>query len=1036
MINIFIGALLLSIWCVTLFYGKSIGLSMLLFVVPLTYYIIHILEKNNKIEDSKAKVLILPITLLASTYFLFNNMFFNTINIIVIPTLIVIMILGLFKEKFELNIELLNKIFDIFFTPISFVGETFGKLTNYLKGKCKRKIDCQKEHKIKRVIKSIFITIPILFIIIALLSSADEIFGDIFINIFQWIITAIGKINISSIFVRILMIFLTFTYLMCFFDFITSRYRKKEEVEKQKKSKDNFTIKMILTSLNVVYVLFCYIQIKSLFMRNVEINYAQYAREGFFQLMIVSVINLITILIAKKNENIENNKENKYINTMCILMIGLTFIILVSSAVRMYFYESAYGYTILRLLVYVVLATEAILLIPTIMYVLDKNINLAKTYFVIILSAYVVTNMANINSIITKRNVDRYLETGKIDFYYLKNEIGIDCILEIPEILEIEEAVGHEDLHTDIRKYVYEEITELEKEPFDFRDFNISKMLVKNMKKYDSKNITIEEIQKYGEEIKNKEMLPNTVIAKVDGENIYKYDLDRRQYLIDKSEEKNQNALYEVIEEKILIKYQDEDYFDNRQNLYNNTVNQYENMTVEEFQYMLDMYGISEDEKWISDEALKKLMLQQSLDMYRYNSGYSKILENCIKNEDYFMDRNYLEKLEQYNNSTELGEKAQLLKEIQDIYIEQLVLTSNIEFCSYVENSNITNNTVTEYSQEEIILSMQKGEHFAKLGDIAIYANDFDEIIYMFNIKENSFKKLYHSKDGISKIYFDGKYVYLLPSYYRGKGIIKIDLLGNAKKIYEGASIQLWIDEDEIYFTDQIGYDSINGTPQGNLCAMNKDGTNKQVLIENVKNYFYIVDDYIYYTDQGSRSIYRANIDGTNKNEIATGRTYITSVTDKYLTYLDYNNGEKHRIIYFDNNQNNVVGKFGNVYHSESETYFYTKRLINTNNVENNLTLFSVNEENKNETALWSSNENTFDYLAYIYNDFGYFRRGSEFYKVNIRDNHDEKMDFGSGTYFIDGKAYGVKSKDGNIEELCIYNLDDMSREVINSSED
>lgn len=482
--NLFIGALLLSIWCVTLFLEKSIGLSMLLFVVPLTYYIIHILEKNNKIENPKTKVLILPIILLASTYFLFNNSFFNTINIFAIPILIVIMILGLFKEKFELSPNLINKIFDIVFTPISFIGETFEKLTRYLGEKCKINIDSKKEHKIKRVIKSILITIPIVFVIIILLSSADEIFGKIFINIFEWIVTAIGKIKISSIFARIILIFLTFTYLLCFFDFITSRYKKEVEEEKHKKINDNFTIKMILTSLNIVYVLFCYIQIKSLFMRNLEINYAQYARQGFFQLMIVSVINLVTILIAKKNENIENKKENKYINTMCILMIVLTFIILVSSAVRMYFYESAYGYTILRLLVYVVLATEAILLIPTIMYVLDKNIDLAKTYFAIILSAYVVTNMANINSIITKRNVNRYFETGKLDFYYLKNEIGIDCIPEISEILETEEAVGHKDLHSDIRKYVYEEITELENEPVDFRDFNISKMLVKNMKQY------------------------------------------------------------------------------------------------------------------------------------------------------------------------------------------------------------------------------------------------------------------------------------------------------------------------------------------------------------------------------------------------------------------------------------------------------------------------------------------------------------------------------------------------------------------------
>jgi len=484
MINIFIGALILSIWFVTLFFGKSIGLSMLLFIVPLTYYIIHILEKNNKIENSKAKVLIIPITLLASTYFLFNNNFFNTINIFVIPTLIVIMIIGLFKETFELKVNLITKIIDIFFTPISFIGETFEKLRNNLEGKLKINIDSKKEQKIKRVIKAILITLPIVLVIVALLSSADEIFGDIFINMFEWIIEAVEEIKITSIIARIILIICSFTYFLCFFDYIISRYEKEKIEEKTIKINDNFTIKMILTVLNIIYLIFCYIQIKSLFMRNVEINYAQYARQGFFQLMIVSVINLVTILIAKKNENIDSKKENKYINTMCLLMIIFTFIILISSAVRMYFYESAYGYTTLRLLVYVVLATESILLIPTIMYVTDKKIDLLKTYFTVILSAYVITNLANINNIITERNVNRYFETGKLDFNYLKYEIGIDCIPKVSEILETADAIGYKDLHSQIREYINNEVSKLEEESVDFRNFNITKILVKNINEY------------------------------------------------------------------------------------------------------------------------------------------------------------------------------------------------------------------------------------------------------------------------------------------------------------------------------------------------------------------------------------------------------------------------------------------------------------------------------------------------------------------------------------------------------------------------
>lgn len=342
--------------------------------------------------------------------------------------------------------------------------------------------------------------------------------------------------------------------------------------------------------------------------------------------------------------------------------------------------------------------------------------------------------------------------------------------------------------------------------------------------------------------------------------------------------------------------------------------------------------------------------------------------------------------------------------------------------------------SISEVTIEEKTLSMKKGDVFAKVGNTIIYINDFNENIYMVNLNDKTFKNLCHLEDGVSKIYFDGDYIYAIPSYYRGKGIYKIDLLGNVKKIYTGASIQLWIDDEIIYFTDQIGYDQINGTPQGNLCSMDKEGNNKKVIIENVKNYFYIVDNYIYYTDQNSRSIFRANIDGTQKTELAIGRTYITSVTDKYLTYLDYNDGEKHRILYFDNKQNNEIGRFGNVCSSKSRTYFYTRKIVDSNNnIENELTLFSIDNENKTEH--WTSDEISPDYLSYVYNGYGYFRKGSQYYRVNTNNKAEkEQLEFGSGSYFVDGKVYSFKRTDGIINGLYIYDLENMEKYIIKNS--
>lgn len=285
----------------------------------------------------------------------------------------------------------------------------------------------------------------------------------------------IGEIEISDIFIRIILTICIFVYFLCFFDFLITRYESQEETAKDKqKRKDSFTIKMIIGVLNIIYFVFCMIQIKSLFMRNISINYAHYARQGFFQLMIVSFINLVTILIAKKQD-----KKSNYIQAMSMIMIVFTFVLLLSAAVRMYFYESAYGYTLLRLLVYCTLFTEGILLIPTILYILNKKINLPKVYFSIMIVIYVGMNFANFNYVIAKRNVERYEATGKIDVDYLKYETGTDGIEPMLSLLERENS--EEVVKEEVKEYANNLYKQLSKERVGFRNFNISKWKAKRL---------------------------------------------------------------------------------------------------------------------------------------------------------------------------------------------------------------------------------------------------------------------------------------------------------------------------------------------------------------------------------------------------------------------------------------------------------------------------------------------------------------------------------------------------------------------------
>lgn len=501
MINIFIGAIIFSVWSVVLFFGKSIGLSMLLFALPITLFIMYILEKNKKVENKRAKWLLVPITLLSSTYLIFNNTFFNIINALIMPILLIIMILGLYNEKFKFNLDLIIKPFKILFYPMGCAKETFEKMTVEIREKFKTNKKSEKNKNIMKILKAILITVPIAIIIILLLSAADETFASIFKDIFKGILDAILNIEIAELFAKGILIFCLFVYLSCFFYYMIFAKRETEKANKENKKeiKDNFTIKMILSVLNIIYLIFCFIQIKSLVMIEDKFTLSHYARQGFFQLIAVSLINLVTVLIAKRKE------KEKFIKIMSILMVIFTLIILASAGVRMYVYESAFGYTFLRLLVYFSLFTEVILLVPTTLYIIDKKINLTNAYFIIILTVYVFMNFTNFDYIIAKRNIDRYEELEKFDLDYLINNTGTDAVSEIARIATKEGEMTEEKAKAG--NYLKKVYNKLSLEETDFREFNISKMNAKKV--IEEKNIQ-NTIYKY-EKKKSKTEIKNEV---------------------------------------------------------------------------------------------------------------------------------------------------------------------------------------------------------------------------------------------------------------------------------------------------------------------------------------------------------------------------------------------------------------------------------------------------------------------------------------------------------------------------------------------
>lgn len=331
------------------------------------------------------------------------------------------------------------------------------------------------------------------------------------------------------------------------------------------------------------------------------------------------------------------------------------------------------------------------------------------------------------------------------------------------------------------------------------------------------------------------------------------------------------------------------------------------------------------------------------------------------------------------------------------------------------------NNIEQVTQQEEKEASMQSGGEFCKIGNQIIFYEDTNKTIYRYSEDDNKTNKIATLEDGANKIYFDGEYIYAIPYYYMGKGIYKIDLQGNVQKIYEGASLQLWITENEIYFVKQIGFDDLNQNPQGTICVMDKDGNNIVEVAQNIKNNFFIQNDKIYYTTQ-DRKMYEINRDGTNPVNLLQGRKFVIDVNDEYLLYIDYGNQEEKHILNLETNEDSVIANFGILKKCQGRTYLNARKRLDDGSIENEYTLFEIK---KNGTITEIGKISDFGTnIKYITNEKAYVYNQEEgIYTINLENNQKEDAENYDGCRFFLG-GYGYKIHDSDLEDIKIEKIE------------
>lgn len=179
-------------------------------------------------------------------------------------------------------------------------------------------------------------------------------------------------------------------------------------------------------ALTIVFAAFVATQVAVLFggdgyvQRTAGLTYAEYARSGFWQLSIVSLLTLAVIAGVLRCARRESAGERRWLRGAIAVVCGLTLLIVASALHRMWTYQQAYGFTVLRLLVEVFEGWIALVYL----LVLVSLISLRRGWVpraAIGAAAVTLLGLAVLNpeGLIADRNIDRWQAGKNLDTSYL-----------------------------------------------------------------------------------------------------------------------------------------------------------------------------------------------------------------------------------------------------------------------------------------------------------------------------------------------------------------------------------------------------------------------------------------------------------------------------------------------------------------------------------------------------------------------------------------------------------------------------------------
>lgn len=460
-----------------LFFDKAFGISYFIFITLCIGFFLWSIKGDIKFQKSIGWLLLIPIALLSLSFAIYTNEAFNGLNFLAVPLLMVVSSILIANPELKWDKAII--IVEVLRKGIVNVLSNIGKPFNIIGVSIRKNSAVKMKESKKQILLGIIISLPLLGIIIALLSSADMVFNYYLNNITEIFQGIDLGVYVSHAVIILIVAFYMFGYV---WGFKVKNKDLEQGFEFPPVKWEAVTIITVLVALNIVYLIFTMIQFSYLYgggnMTLPEsFTYAEYARRGFFELAAVTFINFVIVLSCIKFVKRENKRLAAAANVFLTILIAFTLNMLFSANFKLTLYESTYGYTILRVMVHLFMLLLFILCLVVVAGIWFRKIPIMKCIIVTAIAAYTIVNYLNIDGFVARKNIERYHETGKIDAQYLTS-LSYEAV---PYMLELRNSDDSN------KRMIVEDNLKYRKQALErhnsWSEFNFSKNKVRNILK-------------------------------------------------------------------------------------------------------------------------------------------------------------------------------------------------------------------------------------------------------------------------------------------------------------------------------------------------------------------------------------------------------------------------------------------------------------------------------------------------------------------------------------------------------------------------